>query len=216
MTSRFSAGETSFLLETAICTQVSADAVPSRFCSRVRGRRVHLRKPPKHPKISRKGSREDILAQDLPLLMSIDRIKLSVTAATRPIPPAITIAPPLFGVPIVQGSIESIANGRLVRASPGRTVPNCVTCCHIDRTDAATGRLLAKQSGKRMAPDCGDINRVGRACLGSPAPPAPRSHRGPDRADHSFSCSPRLRERALQPSLPARAKHSQITTGQCA
>ena len=119
MTSRFSAGATSFLLETAICTQVSADSVPSRFCSRVRGGRVHLRKPPKPPKIYLKGSRKDIFAQDLPLFMSIDRIKLSVTAAMRPIPLAITIAPPLFGVPIVQGSIESIANGRLVRASPG-------------------------------------------------------------------------------------------------
>lgn len=49
--------------------------------------------------------------------MSIDHIELLVMAVMKPSPPAVTTAPPLFGVPIVQHCIESIANGRPVHAS---------------------------------------------------------------------------------------------------
>ncbi len=50
--------------------------------------------------------------------MSIARNKLSVAAAMKISPPAVTTGPPLFGVPIVIGSIDGMPNGPLLTALP--------------------------------------------------------------------------------------------------
>src|SRR3546814_3988489 len=54
----------------------------------------------------------------LPVFRSIARIRLSVAAAMKISPLAVTTAPPLFGVPMVIGNIEGMPNGPLVRAVP--------------------------------------------------------------------------------------------------
>src|SRR3546814_17366498 len=61
----------------------------------------------------------------LPVLRSIARIRLSVAAAMKISPLAVTTAPPLFGVPLVTGSIDGIPNGTLVRGVPKIGRPSC-------------------------------------------------------------------------------------------
>src|SRR3546814_3418201 len=54
----------------------------------------------------------------LPVRRSIARIRLSVAAAMKIRPLAVTTEPPLFGVPIVIGSIDGMPKGPFVRAVP--------------------------------------------------------------------------------------------------
>src|SRR3546814_16802162 len=54
----------------------------------------------------------------LPVRRSIARIRLSVAAAIKIRPLAVTTEPPLFGVPIVIGSFVGMPKGPFVRAAP--------------------------------------------------------------------------------------------------
>ena len=52
-------------------------------------------------------------------------IKSSVAAAMKIKPPAVIMAPPLLGVPILNGSIEGMPKGPLRRAVPNGRSHNC-------------------------------------------------------------------------------------------
>ena len=67
-------------------------------------------------------------------------------------PPAVTTAPPLFGVPILIGSMEGMPHGPLRARRAERAVPNGSPRAQIDGAYAAIGRLFAEETRKRHAP----------------------------------------------------------------
>src|SRR3546814_11218815 len=76
----------------------------------------------------------------LPVFRSIARIRLSVAAAMKISPLAVTTAPPLFGVPMVIGNIEGMPNGPLVRAVPQGRSPIVLPVAMCNEIGRATGR----------------------------------------------------------------------------
>ena len=86
------------------------------------------------------------------------RMRLSVAAAMKTSPPAVATAPPLFGVPILIGSMEGIPHGPFATRRAERAIPNGSPRAQIDGAYAAIGRLLAEKLGERQAPAGIDVD----------------------------------------------------------